>query len=250
MKIERINENQIRCTLTNFELNMRNLNLSELAYGSDKARTLFREMIQRASNEVGFDTEDFPIMVEAIPMANESVVLIVTKVEDPEELDTRFSRFSSFDEDEDGWGALTSSLLEGADSLFRLLGGTQADAAGTPGNGAENGTPEGTAPADKPNPAQFMRLFQFPSIDTVCAAARGIGSAFTGESILYKNPASGGYLLFVDKQEADEINFSRTCNILSEYGTRLRCDAAAAAYCAEHYEKIVKEHALAALAKL
>ena len=54
LKIERINENQIRCTLTSFDLSVRNLNLVELAYGTEKARKLFREMIQKASNEVNF----------------------------------------------------------------------------------------------------------------------------------------------------------------------------------------------------
>ena len=58
MKIERINENQIRCTLSNFDLSVRNMNLGELAYGSEKARSLFREMIQRAANEVGFEAEE------------------------------------------------------------------------------------------------------------------------------------------------------------------------------------------------
>ena len=81
MKIERINENQIRCTLSNFDLSVRNMNLGELAYGTEKARNLFREMIQRAANEVGFEAEDIPLMVEAIPMANESVMLIITKIQ-------------------------------------------------------------------------------------------------------------------------------------------------------------------------
>ncbi len=82
MKIERIHENQIRCTLTSFDLSVRNLNLGELAYGSEKARSLFREMIQKASNEVGFEAEDIPLMVEAIPLSNESVMLVITKIED------------------------------------------------------------------------------------------------------------------------------------------------------------------------
>ena len=77
MKIERINENQIRCTLTSLDLSSRNLNLGELAYGSEKARSLFREMIQKASNEVGFDAEDIPLMVEAIPLSGESVMLVL-----------------------------------------------------------------------------------------------------------------------------------------------------------------------------
>ena len=33
-------------------------------------------------------------MIEAIPMSNDSIQLVITKVDDPEELDTRFSRFS------------------------------------------------------------------------------------------------------------------------------------------------------------
>ena len=52
MKIERINENQIRCTLSSFDLSSRDLNIRELAYGSEKARNLFREMVQKASSEV------------------------------------------------------------------------------------------------------------------------------------------------------------------------------------------------------
>ena len=38
MKIERVNENQIRCTLTSFDLSVRNLNLRELAYGTEKSQ--------------------------------------------------------------------------------------------------------------------------------------------------------------------------------------------------------------------
>ena len=66
MKIERINENQIRCTLSNFDLSVRNMNLGELAYGSEKARSLFREMIQRAANEVGFEAEECVSILLAI----------------------------------------------------------------------------------------------------------------------------------------------------------------------------------------
>ena len=39
-------------------------------------------------------------MIEAIPITADSIVLIITKVEDPEELDTRFSRFTPTPADE------------------------------------------------------------------------------------------------------------------------------------------------------
>ncbi len=124
MKIEKVNENQIRCTLTREDLASRELKISELAYGTEKAKTLFRDMMRQANFEFGFEAEDIPLMIEAIPLNAECIVLIITKVEDPEELDTRFSRFApsvteeGWDEDEDGTDA--------ADEMFDLLRRMQA----------------------------------------------------------------------------------------------------------------------------
>ena len=38
MKIEKVNENQIRCTLTREDLASRELKISELAYGTERPR--------------------------------------------------------------------------------------------------------------------------------------------------------------------------------------------------------------------
>ena len=48
MKIEKLSDNQIRCTLTRADLAARQLQLSELAYGTEKAKSLFRDMMQQA----------------------------------------------------------------------------------------------------------------------------------------------------------------------------------------------------------
>ena len=40
MKIEKINDNQIRCTLDRSDLLSREIKISELAYGTEKAKTL------------------------------------------------------------------------------------------------------------------------------------------------------------------------------------------------------------------
>ena len=58
MKIEKLNENQIRCTLTHADLAARHLKLSELAYGTEKAKSLFRDMMQQASFDFGFEAEN------------------------------------------------------------------------------------------------------------------------------------------------------------------------------------------------
>ena len=95
MKIEKINDNQIRCTLTRADLADRQLKLSELAYGTEKAKSLFHDMMQQAAYECGFEAEDIPLMIEAIPASADSIVLIITKVEYQEELYSMFWRFGS-----------------------------------------------------------------------------------------------------------------------------------------------------------
>ena len=130
MKIEKVNENQIRCTLTREDLASRELKISELAYGTEKAKSLFRDMMQQANFEFGFEAEDIPLMIEAIPLNADCIVLIITKVEDPEELDTRFSRFApsvTEDSDEDSDANTADEVLD----LFRRIQNEEA-AAETP----------------------------------------------------------------------------------------------------------------------
>ena len=53
MKIEKINDSQIRCYLSGEDLAKRQLKLSELAYGSEKAKRLFRDLMQQAQMRAG-----------------------------------------------------------------------------------------------------------------------------------------------------------------------------------------------------
>ena len=117
MKIEKLNENQIRFTLTREDLASRRIRLSELAYGSEKARNLFQEMMQMAADEHDFQVNNTPLMIEAIPVSPDSIVLIVTKVDDPDELDNRFSHFSL----EDRKDSSSPNPLSGADDILDLI---------------------------------------------------------------------------------------------------------------------------------
>ncbi|SEF71189.1 adapter protein MecA 1/2 [Eubacterium ruminantium] len=101
MKIEKINDNQIRCILNKQELEDKNIRLTELAYGTDKAKELFHDMIRQAAEEVDFEVDGSPLMIEAIPTNKDTLILIVTKVDNPDELDARFSRFTHLSEDDD-----------------------------------------------------------------------------------------------------------------------------------------------------
>ena len=120
MKIEKLNENQLRFTLTRADLEERKIRLSELAYGSEKARSLFREMMQQAADNFDFEVNNTPLMIEAIPISADSIILIVTKVDDPDELDSRYARFSAED-NALGRDASSQDAPSGADDILDLI---------------------------------------------------------------------------------------------------------------------------------
>lgn len=244
MKIEKINDNQIRCTLTREDLADRKIKLSELAYGTDKAKLLFRDMMQQAAYEFGFEANDIPLMIEAIPISADSVILIVTKVEDPEELDTRFAKFSpSAGEDNENITPPAPSRLEGADDILNLFNKIRE---------ARKLAAETATPASPEEPAKqpfnLTRLYRFRDLDTVIRAAHVLSDSYDGYNSLYKNSEGREYLLTISKSAHTPEEFNKVCNTLSEYAVGLKYTPGNEAFFEEHLECIVADEALQKLA--
>lgn len=239
MKIEKLNENQIRCTLTHADLAARHLKLSELAYGTEKAKSLFRDMMQQASFDFGFEADDIPLMIEAIPASADSIVLIITKVEDPEELDTRFSKFTPFGE-LDSAHESPFSKLEGAEEFLDLLNKVKEAAAGVAQASEEKKTPE-------PVPA---KLFSFENIDRVIQAAQLIAQMYKGRNTLYRDAGNEIYILALTQSEHTSNEFNKICNMLSEYGTLERVSGSVLAFLEEHCETVISTDAVQKLTEV
>ena len=238
MKIEKLNENQIRCTLTHADLAARHLKLSELAYGTEKAKALFRDMMQQASFDFGFEAENIPLMIEAIPSSADSIVLIITKVEDPEELDTRFSKFTpSGDAEPINMEALEK--LQGAEEFLNLLNKVKEAAAGT-----RISEPEAA-------PSVFsVRLYSFDSLDSVIRASRLLAPVYRGANTLYKDEGNGMFILAITPSEHSGSEFNKICNMLSEYGSPEKADSSILAFLEEHCKIIVLADAVQKLSTL
>ncbi len=278
MKIEKISENQIRCTLSNQDLAERELKISELAYGTDKAKALFRDMMQQASFEFGFEAEDIPLMIEAIPISRETLILVITKVEDPDELDTRFSKFSPENQNEDGdelfyqdddlrdfasellsrYDQITGALAEpGEDALdeaFEMLPAENVSKDDSnedfvPLSESLGYNKSETKTEDKA-PADIVKIYSFISLDNVTRFAVNIANDYDGLNSIYKCPDTSKYYLVLHKSEHAPEVFNRICNIASEYGSVERTTYATAYHFNEHFELIIKNKAIQVLASL
>ena len=244
MKIEKINENKIRCILTRDDLEVRHIKLSEIAYGSEKARSLFRDMMEQASHQFGFEADNIPLMIEAIPMPNECIILDITKVADPEELDTRFSRFSQSASDVPD-SAPKEFLPDGADEvldLFQKL--LEHRLKGAPQETREQQAVELASELD------MHKLYIFPNLEQIMEASRVLKTIYHGENRLYKNPDTLEYHLVISKSGHTPEEFNKVCNILSEYGASSKYSASNEAYMQEHYTRLLGHEALRQLAEI
>ncbi|MCR5640049.1 MAG: adaptor protein MecA [Lachnospiraceae bacterium] len=235
MKLEKINDNQIRCTLTKEDLEYHNIKLSEFAYGTDKARALFREMMQIAAQKLDFKADDIPLMIEAIPLSSESIILVITKVAYPEELDTRFSDFSDEgDEDYDEMG--DDDIYE--DMPFSSTVPTQKSSA----NDILESKDDVTIPRD------LTRLFSFHSLDDIFHLSAVLQDYYHSKNSLYREGDT--YYLVVTMGDHSAEEFNKVCNILTEYGNMETLSVGMDSYMSEHMTLISSDTALQDFARI
>ena len=80
MQIEKLNENKIRITLNLDDLKENNIDLHSFMASSIETQDLFYNMLDRAEKEVGFKTQNYKLMIEALAIPNGSFVLTVTRL--------------------------------------------------------------------------------------------------------------------------------------------------------------------------
>ncbi len=261
MKIEKVNENQIRCTLSREELADRQIKLSELAYGSEKAKSLFRDMIEQANYEFGFEVDDIPLMIEAIPLSGENIILQITKVEYPEELDTRFSRFSEGGEDASSDSISDEELfsgVQGADDVLGLFKKMKEDLEQQVQEKEQH--PENVGVTKKASvekgsakpevPKNLVKMFEAKTLEQLERLASVLGGFYQGENDLYKDENKNRFYLLLRKSAHSPEEFNKVCNIVSEYATQVKYTTATEAFFKEHGKLILKGNALQVIGEI
>ncbi len=236
MKIEKLNENQLKITLAPEDLSIRGLALNELSYGSPKTKELYNELVDQALNEFGFENEDGALVIEAIPTSKGNLVIFITKNQTADDLDTRFSRFSpdilGEEEGDNEFIPLTDMLKFSGQSEKKAKAIEKALIEKMP-------LKDGNA-----------KIFVFNTLDAVTELCIHIKDIFNGKSSLFKSNQSKLYFLILEKSLSDKETFGKICNIASEFSTQGRSNYATTSVINEHCEKIIGSDAVTILAAI
>ena len=154
-------------------------------------------MMARAYEDFGFETENVPLMIEAVPLSSESIMIVVTKVEDPAQIEEKLDAIgerpthrSSKEPEEDRMADL--ALMEREE-----------------------------APAKEKESSKKVKslTYLFADFDTVCMAAHRLQPIFIGDSSLYKY--NDNYFLVLNKNKKAHKKGEGVVGILDEFA--LRC---------------------------
>ncbi len=224
MKIEKVSDTQIKVTLNHSDLMDRNLKLSELAYGSQKAQALFKDMMAKANEEFGFETDNVPLMIEAVPLSADSIMIVVTKVDDPSQIEQKLEAIGerpthrTFKEPEED--RLTDLALMGKD-----IPEVQAK-----GNDTDTGI-----------------TYLFNDFDQICMAAHCVQPMFVGDNSLYKYNEK--YFLVFGKNKKSQASVEGMIGVLEEFGTRCPNSDLNDMFLKEHGQLMIDLHAVDVLSK-
>ncbi len=223
MKIEKISETQMRFTLTHDDLKDRNIAITELTYNSEKTQALFRDMMAAASEEYDFSTEqNTPLIIEAMPIAMDSIMVLVTKVTGGIEDENRVS------------------LIDMAKQI-----GFDTNALPAPKTSEVNIPKRKTSkPAPRPALSDTTLMFEFNSLDNALDAMPRFDMDINAQSTLYKH--RGKYYLYI-KAYAGGALIREFDAILCEYGNKVDTASTFASYLDEHGECVIAESAIEVL---
>jgi len=237
MKIEKINDNQIKCTLPRSDLASHQLRLSEIAYGTEKANNLFRDMMDQASLEFGLEFSDFPVAIEAIPVSMDCIILMITKLEEPEEVDTDVTGLSVLKE---------LAAKDFSDDLPFTDDYPEELSAGSGLLQLESLLTDVHRKKDTGNDC----LLSFSSLETVMQFARQIDHVSFEESSLYKSSDGSSYYLYLALSSRNPGDYAYVSTIALEFGSSESASPSRVACIREHCELLLHKNAVPRLASV
>jgi len=236
MKIEKISDNQIKFVLNKADLLEKNIKITELAYGSEKTQELFREMMEQAYNECGFEAENAPLMIEAIPIAVDSIMIIVTKVANGDDIEAKFSNFLPKSKDYNEFRKKDGDLGKPHEETFGNL---------SPKPFAKPGARQVGKYSKLPKTKVYV--YSFGKMDDAINLCGRLQDVYDGQSSMHKY--NGKYFMVFDNRQSKKKSDGLE-NLLNEYGTKHVSGAITKYHLIEHGETMIAESAVQMLARI
>ena len=83
MKFEKLSENKIRITLTPGDFEEKHIDFQDFMSNPLESQDLFLDILEEAKSQIGFNTSDYRVKIEALAMIDGDFVVNVTRAREP-----------------------------------------------------------------------------------------------------------------------------------------------------------------------
>lgn len=225
MKIERVDENTIKCFLSTEEMEEYDVEYTDFISRTDKAQELMRKIMRQAHDEVGFVPPKFAFEMQITMVPNQGLVLTFTEKE-PIDMKDR-SKVESF--------------LASLEDLIQKISQHQKemDNSGNKQAMPAHANKQGSVPDEM---KVEEAVFSFDTLSTVMDFAEVMPAGLRIASALYK--MDDCFYLHIKQASASYDRYSRVCVRALEFGNLYRADVGCDEILKEHGECLIKEKAL------
>ena len=231
MKLEKLSENSIRCTIDRKEFETYKIKLGEIINGNGNAPKFFKEIIYKAHEQFGFEPNNFPLIIEATANIPDNIVFTITKVNTEEEME-RMKKIVAMNQKKFQNNLLNNMHnVEDMDDLLQEIEDFKGNDVAEEGDEFEESV-----------------IFLFTNVDNLIISAKQVYGIYKGVSDLYE--IEGNYILLLDAELEDAESYQYSCDIISEYADDTYFSDIAQGVILEHYEPVIEGDALTQLAKL
>lgn len=222
MKIERVDDKTVKCFLSNEELEEYDIDYKDFVLRSEKAKEIVREIIEHATEEVGYKPPQFAFDLQIMMLPEQGLLL-------------------TFSEREPFEGKEGEQIVEYLRQMKNILQqakdklGAAADGNGQIALGGQQGA---AAQTERPDYA----IFAFDSLSKLMDYAAVLPGTLRVKSSLYK--MGDIFYLYMKKGAASYERYSRACIQALEFGDLYAADEGHLLLLKEHGECMIEERAL------
>ena len=231
MTFKRLNDNTVRCIVSEEDMTEHGLKLEDFFTNKDKARNFLETIVRQAREEVGYETNGDTLAMQVMPLPqNQLAITFSEKAQD--NIQDMLEHIRSAMEE-----------IKGGDLIGLMNPVQQSEDVIEKKEKKKKGE-------KKKGKKTFFRVFEFNNFEDIEHFCATIPSEYTIKSQLYKDRTTNNYYLCIEKGRLSIKNLEAICFRATEFSTCVSTQEHYIEYCKEHFMCILKKSAIKNITKL
>lgn len=237
MTFEKLDENTVRCILSEDDMIEHGLRVEDFFLNKDKARTFLEGVVKQAQDEVGYETTGDTLAMQVMPLPHNR--LSITFSEKSEHaLQSMLGHLRS---------AIDGLTEDDMDTVMNQMCESVEETSEEEFKKVKKKKGEKKKPKTKKT---FFRVYCFDTFSSLEQFCGSVSAEYNVKSQLYKNVADEKYYLAIEKGRLSQKNLEKICYCATEFASLVSKQQSYIEYCKEHYICMIKKGAVKVLGNL